>query len=79
MYRRLGGPQSRSGQVRKISPLTGIRSPNRPVRSQSLYLLSYPGPLYIHYDHTFQADVAIIPLITTACFELQSLYLLQLG
>ena len=26
LYRRLGGPQDRSGQVRKISPPTGIRS-----------------------------------------------------
>jgi hypothetical protein len=33
-YRRLGGPQDRSGRVRKIR-LTGIRSPDRPVRSQS--------------------------------------------
>ena len=24
--------------------LTGIRSPNRPARSESLYRLSYPGP-----------------------------------
>jgi hypothetical protein len=31
--RRLGGPQGRSGRVRKISPPTGIRSPNRPARS----------------------------------------------
>jgi hypothetical protein len=44
LYRRLGGPQGRSRQVRKISPLTGIRSPDRPARSQSLYRLSYPGP-----------------------------------
>jgi hypothetical protein len=36
MYRRLGGPQSRSGRVRKISPTTGIRSPDRPARSESL-------------------------------------------
>jgi hypothetical protein len=41
LYRRLGGPQSRSGKVRKISPPTGIRSPDRPARSQSLYRLSY--------------------------------------
>jgi hypothetical protein len=33
LYRRLGGPQGRSGQVRKLSPPTGIRSPNRPARS----------------------------------------------
>ena len=43
LYRRLGGPQGRSGQVRKISPPTGIRSPDRPARSQSLYRLSYPA------------------------------------
>ena len=28
----------------KSSPPTGMRSPNPPARSQSLYLLSYPGP-----------------------------------
>ena len=44
LYRRLGGPQGRSGRVRKISPPTGIRSPDRPARSQSLYPLRYPGP-----------------------------------
>jgi len=44
LYRRLGGPQGRSGQVRKIlPPPTGIRSPDRPARSQSLYRLSYPA------------------------------------
>ena len=41
LYRRLGRPQGRPGQVRKISPPTGIRSPDRPARSQSLYRLSY--------------------------------------
>ena len=44
LYSRLGGPQGRSGRVRKISPPTGIRSPDRPGRSESLYRLSYPGP-----------------------------------
>jgi len=44
LHRRLGGPQGQSGQVRKISPPTGIRSPDRPARSKSLYRLSYPGP-----------------------------------
>jgi len=33
LYRRLGGPQGRSGQVRKVSPPTGIRSPDRPGRT----------------------------------------------
>ena len=43
LYRRLGGPQGRSGQVRKISLPTGIRSPDRPARSQALYRLCYPA------------------------------------
>jgi len=42
LYRRLGGPQGRSRRVRKILPSTGIRSPDRPARSESLYRLSYP-------------------------------------
>ena len=42
LYRRLGGPQDRSGRVRKISPPTGIRSPDRLGRSESLYRLSCP-------------------------------------
>ena len=55
LYRRLGGPQGRSGRVRKISHPTGIRSQHRPVRSESLYRLSYRGStgnvLYIRsYD-----------------------------
>ena len=41
LYRRLGGPQGRSGRVRKIWPPTGIRSPDRPARSESLYRLRY--------------------------------------
>ena len=61
LYRRLSGPQGRPGRARKISPPTGIRSPDRPARSKSLYRLSYPGPpseqgLYkvqtIHKTHT---------------------------
>ena len=44
LYRRLGGPHGQSGQVRKISPPTGIRSLDRPARSESLYGLRYPSP-----------------------------------
>ena len=44
LYRRLVGPQDRSGRVWKISPPTGIRSSDRPARSKSLYRLSYPSP-----------------------------------
>ena len=48
LYRRLGGSQGWSGRVRKISPPTGIGSPDRPARSESLYRLSYPGPVINH-------------------------------
>jgi len=42
-YRRLCGPQGRVGRERKISPPTGIRSPDLPACSESLYRLRYPG------------------------------------
>ena len=58
LYRRLGGPQDRSGQVRKISPPTGIRSPDRPARSQSLYRLSYTA-------HSFNSSKPQITGTTT--------------
>jgi hypothetical protein len=52
LYRRLSGPQGLSELVRKLSPPTGIRSPNGPARSKSL---SRPTPktktelyIYIH-------------------------------
>ena len=41
LYRKLGGPQGRSGRAENLAR-TGIRSPDRPKRSQSLYSLSYP-------------------------------------
>jgi hypothetical protein len=50
VYRRLGGTQGRSERVRKISPPTGIRSPYRTARSESLYRLSYPGHLHQNLD-----------------------------
>jgi hypothetical protein len=43
LYRRLGGPQNRSGRVRKISAFARIRSPDRPAPSESLYRQSYRG------------------------------------
>jgi hypothetical protein len=47
-YRRLGGPQSRwtIWRSEKFWPYwdSNSRPPGRPVRSQSLYRLSYPGP-----------------------------------
>ena len=39
-------------EARNISPPTGIRSPDRPVRRESQYLLSYPGPLLKYTSYT---------------------------
>jgi len=47
-YRRLGGPQGRSGRAGNLVP-TGIyffSIPDRPARRQSLYWLSYPAHTY---------------------------------
>jgi hypothetical protein len=45
LYKRLGGPHGRSERVRKISPSTGIRSPDRLARSESLHRLNYSGEI----------------------------------
>ena len=51
-YRRLGGPQGRSGRAENLVP-TGIRSPDRPARSQSLYRLIYPPHIPDVVSHIF--------------------------
>jgi hypothetical protein len=45
LHRRLGGPQDRSGQVRKISPTPGFDSRTVQPHSQSLYWLNYPAKI----------------------------------
>ena len=48
LYRRLGGPQGPVWtDAENLAPLTGIRSPDRPARSESLYRLSYRGPSFL--------------------------------
>jgi len=63
-YRRLGGPQGRSGQEESLVP-TGIRSRNRPARSQSLYRLCYPALytyIYIYTKAQLKGKGKVIPL-----------------
>ena len=50
LYRGLGEPQNRSGQVRKNLVPTGIRLQDRPAHSKSLYRLSYPGSFIYIYN-----------------------------
>ena len=44
-YRRLGGPQGRSGRAENLIP-TAIRSQTVQPVAQSLYRLSYPANIY---------------------------------
>jgi len=46
-YRRLVGPQGRSGRTEKSRPHRDS-IPDRPARSRSLYRLSYPAHIYIY-------------------------------
>jgi hypothetical protein len=51
------GPRACLDGCRKSRP-TGIRSPDRPARSESLYRLRYPGPLGNDSNKsTFQAEI----------------------
>ena len=45
------------------SRLTGIRSPNRPARSHSLYQLSYPAHMYAIYVY-FYVPMCVVFLCT---------------
>jgi hypothetical protein len=72
LYRRLGGPQSRSGHrgYRKNPlSLSGIepRSAGRPARSQILYCLSYPGSKIGPYRFQYCYIVHHIVLWLTEC------------
>ena len=60
LYRRLGGTQGRSGQVQKNLAPTGIRSPDRPTRNQSLYRLRYPA----HFEWINSKWLEIVLLLT---------------
>jgi hypothetical protein len=46
LFRRLGGLQGQDGRVRILAP-TGIRSPDRPVRSESPHRLFYYGQQFL--------------------------------
>ena len=66
LYRRLGGPQGRYGLTRKILLSIGIRSPDLPVCSKSLYWLSYSGSNQVEYPLLSSTEVTMgraVPLL----------------
>ena len=44
LHRRLGGPHGQPGRSGENLTFTGIRSPEHPARSDTLYRLNFPGP-----------------------------------
>ena len=46
------GPRASLEGAENLSP-TGIRSPDRPARTELLYRLSYPGPQRVHFTPQF--------------------------
>ena len=40
-----------------LAPPTGIRSPDLPTRSESLYWLSYRGPIIIHSPFLYSVEI----------------------
>jgi len=70
-YRRLGGPQGRSGRAENLFP-TGIRSPDRPTRSSVAIPTELPAHLSIIQRMTF---VCWIPKTTNTYSE----YVIWLG
>jgi hypothetical protein len=52
------GPGAGLGRCGKSRP-TGIRSPDLPVRSESLYRLRYPGSLQLLYSKENNADTTL--------------------
>jgi hypothetical protein len=53
LFIRLSEPQGRSGRRGKLRPI-GVRVPNRPTHSKSLYWLRYSGPQQIILEQTNQ-------------------------
>jgi hypothetical protein len=70
LYKRRSGSQGRSGRMRKILPPTGIRSSDRPARSESLYRRATPA----------RSCILVRANIWNVCSSIQlrvSLYLLK--
>jgi hypothetical protein len=75
LYRRLGGPQGRSGRLQETTPPPpGIRSPDRPTRRESLYRLRYPSPpycvIYSHFPYLLRLPPP--PAISISCLTVTS-------
>ena len=57
-YRRLGGPQVRSGRAENLAP-TGIRSPDRLVRSPVAIPIELPDPLSLSIQYIIYVGVCM--------------------
>ena len=60
LYSRLGGAPGPFWKGAENLAPNGIRSPDRPARSESLYRLSYPGPLLRQYNKQYISLKSVI-------------------
>ena len=58
LYERLGGPQVQAWTGVENLASTGIRSPDLPAHSESLYRLSYPGSKQLRYSYVLLVNNA---------------------
>ena len=66
LYRRLGGPQGRSGRAENLAPHRDS-IPDRPACSHSLHRLSYPAHANIKVKNTFHGGNNITCSINGKC------------
>ena len=72
LYRWLDGPQGRSGRVRKIVTLTGIRFPDCPAGGESPYRLWYPYPRWFL---DFYSICGLLPYRVQVMHELKEFHI----
>jgi hypothetical protein len=74
------GPRAGLEVCGKIWPPTGIRSPYLPTRSQSLYRLSYPVPIYCVCTYNNYKNIYIYIVNTqhsvAEVYELSEIYII---
>ena len=78
LYRRLGGPQGRSGKCGNCCLPTGIQCPEHPARSQWLYRLRYPAPEICRSAYDILTYLVTYLLIPWSRVQLEKLTSFQL-
>ena len=79
LYGKLGGPQGRAGQVRKISPPTRIQFPDSPARKPVSIPTELPGPQIVRKNKHIAANTKNVCYILKGAGIAQSVLRLATG